>query len=71
MPDLKSRLLRYAATPPGTLWRKAVRRIKTTAAQRAHRARDQYFSSYASDAASGPLFLHLKKFPLQEAGAHP
>lgn len=71
MPDLKSRLLRYAATPPGTLWRKAVRRIKTTATQRAHRARDQYRSSYATDAAYGPLFLHLKKFPLQEAGADP
>jgi hypothetical protein len=71
MPDLKSRLLRYAATPPGTLWRKAVRRIKTASAQRAHRVRDQYCSSYALDTVPGPLFLHMRSFPLQEAAARP
>lgn len=71
MRDLKSRLLRYAATPPGTLWRKAVRRIKTTAAKLAHQAQDRYYTSYSSDALSGPLFLHLKKFPLQETRANP
>jgi hypothetical protein len=71
MPDLKSRLLRYAATPPGTLWRKAVRRIKSASAQRAHRARDRYCSSYEPAPVSGPLFLHLQTFPLQEAAEHP
>jgi hypothetical protein len=70
MHDLRSRLLRYATTPPGTLWRKAVRRIKAAAAQGMHRAGDQYRSSYASGAAPGHLFLHLKSFPLQEAGAN-
>ncbi|MBX9903496.1 MAG: heparinase II/III family protein [Burkholderiales bacterium] len=71
MHDFKSRLLRYAATPPGTLWRKAVRRIKSASAQRVHRARDQYCSSYAPDTVSGQLFLHLQTFPLQEAAARP
>jgi hypothetical protein len=71
MHDLKSRLLRYAATPPGTLWRKAIRRIKTASAQSAHRARDRYCSSFAPDTVSGSLFLHVNSFPLQEAATRP
>jgi hypothetical protein len=71
MHDLKSRLLRYAATPPGTLWRKAVRRIKTASAQIVHRARDRYCSSFAPDTVSGSLFLHVQSFPLQEAATRP
>lgn len=69
MHDLKSALLRYAAMPPGTLWRKVVRRIKTAAAQGMHRARDQYCSSYSTGPAPGSLFLHLRNFPLREAAA--
>lgn len=65
--DLHSRLLRYAATPSGTLWRKVVRRIKAAAAQGMQRTRDQCRSSYAVDTSPGVLFLHLKSFPLQEA----
>ncbi|MDZ4730669.1 MAG: heparinase II/III family protein [Xanthomonadales bacterium] len=69
MGDIKSRLLRYAATPPGTLWRKAVRRLKTTVAKKTHRARDQYYSSYATDITQAPLCLHIKDFPLQDAAS--
>lgn len=67
MHDFRSRLLRYAATPPGTLWRKAVHRLKTTVAQKAHRARDRYCSSYATGSRQETLFLHIKTFPLSEA----